>query len=323
MATARAAGSITDAVQVPIRLEPSMPNPIVVGVDPERQDGAPLHLAAGLARIVGAPLIAVASFLYDPTTHARSGGMVDAALRVDAAEKLEALAAGFDAELAVIGGPSPARVLHDAAVARSASMLVVGSTHRGPLGRLAPGATAERLLHGAPCPVAIATSMLSADWTPSRVGVGFIDLDEGHEALRAADALAHAAGASLHALTAIEPLEWSQSAVVAPYRVDGRLETSRAAAQRALDAAIGDLPSGIHASTDVVVRHAVDALIALSVDVELLVCGSRGYGPLRSVLLGTVTHRLTHAAHCPVVVIPRGAGSSIDGLAEHREATAP
>jgi nucleotide-binding universal stress UspA family protein len=298
-------------------------NPIIVGVDPQRHDDAPLHLAVGLARIIGAPLLAVASFLHDPITNARTAGILDADLRADAAKKLEALTAGIDAELAVIGGPSPARVLHDTAVARNASMVVVGSTHRGPLGRVMPGTTAERLLHGAPCPVAIATSMLSADWTPSRVGVGFIDLEEGHEALRAGAALAHAAGASLHALTAIEPLEWSQSAVVPPNRVDGGLETSQAAAQRALDVAIDDLPGGIRAIKELVVRHPVDALIALSVDVDLLVCGSRGYGPLRSVLLGAVTHRLTHEACCPIVVVPRGGFSLIEAFPEQQGTTVP
>jgi nucleotide-binding universal stress UspA family protein len=299
-----------------------MSNPIIVGVDPQRQDDAPLHLAAALARILGAPLVAVASYLHDPITNARSGGLVDADLRADAAQKLETLTAGIDAELVVSGGTSPARVLHDTAVARRASMIVVGSTHRGPLGRVAPGSTAERLLHGAPCPVTIATPMLDADWTPSHVGVGFIDLDEGRAALRTAATIASAAGASLHALTAIEPLEWSQSAVVEPYRVDGRLETSRAAAQRALDAAVRELPGGVQASTEIVVRRAADALVALSIEVELLVCGSRGYGPLRSVLLGAVAHRLAHAAHCPVVVVPRGTGSSTDRFADHEEAAA-
>jgi nucleotide-binding universal stress UspA family protein len=300
-----------------------MTNPIIVGVDPQRQDDAPLHLAAGLSRILGAPLVAVASYLHDPIANAGSAGLVDADLRADATQKLEAFAGGSGAELVVSGGPSPARVLHDIAVARNASMLVVGSTHRGPLGRVAPGATAERLLHGAPCPVTVATPMLDADWTPSQIGVGFIDVDEGRAGLSVAATIARAAGASIHALTAIEPLEWSQSAAIPSDRVDGGPETSQAAAQRALDAAVQDLPSGIKASTEVVVRHAVDALIALSVDVELLVCGSRGYGPLRSVLLGTVTHRLTHAAHCPVVVVPRGAESSTDWLVEQRDVATP
>ena len=38
----------------------------------------------------------------------------------------------------------------------------------------------------------------------------------------------------------------------------------------------------------------------------MLVCGSRGYGPLRAVLLGGVSSALAHTAACPLLVIPRG-----------------
>jgi len=39
-------------------------------------------------------------------------------------------------------------------------------------------------------------------------------------------------------------------------------------------------------------------------DADLLVCGSRGYGALRSVALGSVTRALVNEAACPVLVIP-------------------
>ena len=41
------------------------------------------------------------------------------------------------------------------------------------------------------------------------------------------------------------------------------------------------------------------ALEQFSHDVDLLVCGSRGYGPIGSVLLGGVSRRLVHHAACP------------------------
>ena len=50
----------------------------------------------------------------------------------------------------------------------------------------------------------------------------------------------------------------------------------------------------------------VDALADLRPDtVDLLVCGSRGYGPARRVLLGGVSARLLKNARVPVAVIPR------------------
>jgi nucleotide-binding universal stress UspA family protein len=42
--------------------------------------------------------------------------------------------------------------------------------------------------------------------------------------------------------------------------------------------------------------------------VDLLVCGSRGYGPVRRVLLGTVSAALVRQASLPVLVVPRGGG---------------
>ena len=50
-----------------------------------------------------------------------------------------------------------------------------------------------------------------------------------------------------------------------------------------------------------------DELVALSEHVDLLVLGSRGYGPVRRIVLGGSADRIVHAAACPVVVVPRGA----------------
>ena len=38
----------------------------------------------------------------------------------------------------------------------------------------------------------------------------------------------------------------------------------------------------------------------------MLVIGSRGYGPVRRVLLGGVARKLIRRAACPLVVVPRG-----------------
>ncbi len=296
--------------------------PVVVGLDPERDDTAPLIVATSMARITGAPLIAIAVYPHDPITNAVSGGAVDADLRDAALARLETLTAGSDAELLVAGGPSAARVLHEEATRLGASLVVVGSTARGPLGRLAPGTTAERLTHGAPCPVAIVPAEVPADWAPRRVGAGFIDLDDARIALRAAGAIAEAAGATMAVRTAVEPLAWMRSAVVDPYAVPGELESSKAAAQRALDRALEALPTGAHATGEAVEGKPVDALVALSEEVDLLVCGSRGYGPVRSVLLGGVTHALIRRAHCPVLVVPRSAERPLEPVAEPQETAA-
>jgi nucleotide-binding universal stress UspA family protein len=47
-------------------------------------------------------------------------------------------------------------------------------------------------------------------------------------------------------------------------------------------------------------------LLRLAEDASLVVMGSRGRGPFRSLLLGSVTSTVAGRAHCPVVVMPLG-----------------
>ena len=49
------------------------------------------------------------------------------------------------------------------------------------------------------------------------------------------------------------------------------------------------------------------ALIARSTELDVLVLGSRGKGPLGAVWAGSVSARVIREASCPVIVVPRGA----------------
>ncbi len=299
-----------------------MPSPIIAALDPEHSDDSPLLVAAVLSRLTGAPLIALSAFLHDPITNAVSAGRVDEELRADTLRALELRAGESGAELLVRGGPSPARVLHAAADDLNACLVVVGSTRRGRVGRVMPGSTAERLLHGAPCPVAVTPAQLTAGWTPRHIGVGFVDVEDAHGALRAAAAIARATGADLVASTVVEPITRSQSAVIEPYRADGLIDTAIANARRALDQVLELVPSGVAATGDVVVGAPADALSDLSGRVDLLVCGSRDYGPARHVLVGSVTHAVIRDASCPVILVPRGTHNAlVRALAPAAQAT--
>jgi len=58
---------------------------------------------------------------------------------------------------------------------------------------------------------------------------------------------------------------------------------------------------------EVVDRPAVSELLRLSEEVDLLVLGSRRFGPASRLLLGTTSDEVVRQAACPVLVLPRGA----------------
>ena len=53
----------------------------------------------------------------------------------------------------------------------------------------------------------------------------------------------------------------------------------------------------------------IDELTDATADLDLLAVGSRGYGPLRAVLLGGVSAALMRQAGCPVAIVLRAAST--------------
>ncbi len=303
-----------------------MAKPIIVGYDPKSSDRSPVAFALRAARFTGAPLVVASVGSGAGAEEESAGGRVEEDLVPTTAGPLDALQRDLDAEgVAVesveLNNTSAARALHEAAEERDAGLLVVGSTDRGTVGRVLVGSTAERLMHGAPCPIAIVPHGWQAGAGLNTLGVAFVDTDEGNEALRGAHALARSAGAKLRVLTAVKP------GVRATYReqvagrdvqhgkggteVEGEL---RLRAEGELRSAIAALGGDVAIESDAFVEDPADVLINVSGNLDLLVCGSRGYGPRRAVLLGGVSRRLAAEAHCPVIVLPRGVESPLEAL---------
>jgi nucleotide-binding universal stress UspA family protein len=191
-----------------------MSKPIIVGYDPKSADRAPVNLGVAAARFTGASLIVTSvgryASAYDGAAGDRPGtGEQDEDLVVDPSDALadvhrELEPEGIPVECRGLTGTSAARALHEAAEAEDAGLLVVGSTRRGAIGRVLPGSTAQRLMHGSPCPIAIVPPGWEAGDGLHTIGVVYVDTEEGREALRGAHALAKRAGATLRVFTAIK-----------------------------------------------------------------------------------------------------------------------
>jgi nucleotide-binding universal stress UspA family protein len=88
-------------------------------------------------------------------------------------------------------------------------------------------------------------------------------------------------------------------------------------AQADVDEVVAQL--GETATGEVVVGDPVAELSYAANDLDLLVTGSRDYGPVRRVMLGSTSNKLVHQAPCPVLVITRGA---VEHAAEGAQAAA-
>jgi len=300
-----------------------MRSPIVIGVDPTRLDRAPVDFGIAVARLTGAPLVIAVVQSHAPVVALSQGqsldyALVDDDLIPDASEAVQELEAevktlGFKAEVRLLRGTSAPAALHVTADQEHAALLVVGSHRDSRAGRVRAGSTAARLLHGAPCPVAV----VPQGWTlrgVNTVGAGFTDTEEGHEALRAGHAVARRAHASLRAITVVKPTA-GMRAGTEPTKA-GRLDRAdledvegehKLVAERALRRAVEDLDGDVAVEVEALVGDPAEVLVDVSGNLDLLVCGSRGYGPVRRVLLGGVVRRLIARAASPVVVVPRGA----------------
>jgi nucleotide-binding universal stress UspA family protein len=93
--------------------------------------------------------------------------------------------------------------------------------------------------------------------------------------------------------------------------VVGRREEAEAV--DALRRVVAGLDPAVNARPVVLRGEPVDELARASSSVDLLITGSRGYGPLHAVLAGATSGRLIRAAACPVMIVARGVGGTIRG----------
>lgn len=204
---------------------------------------------------------------------------------------------------------SVARALERVVRREHRDLLIVGSSRHGPEGRVRIGKRTRQLLCHFECALAVAPRGMhrKAALQLARVGIGYDGGPESRAALALAGAIAIAAGAQLHVRGVVDDripgigLAPIGGRLAAGWNELGDEEEKSLRAELAEAAAATDAKVQI----DVLRGRPADALLELSRDVDLLVVGSRRWGPVARLLLGSTGEALLHDASCPVVVVPR------------------
>ncbi len=282
---------------------------IIVGYDGRPASDDALAFAKLISGATGAELIVAGVFQFDPLWGGRDPAFQEAEREYARAVERAAESVGAVAE--AIPSSSPARGLHELAEESGADLVVVGSSSSGKLGQVLGGNVALTLLHGSPCSVAVAPRGFaeSAPGAIKEITVGFDGTTESLAALHDTVDLARASGAVLNVVTVAEPPPIGYGKGGGPNQGWHELKDEIEKEMKArLDEVLADLPDDVRAKGVLVVADVANGLAeAATEDGGLLVLGSRGYGPLRRVLLGSVSRELLRSAPCAVVVHPRSA----------------
>ena len=196
---------------------------------------------------------------------------------------------GGELQVVQVEKGSPADALQALAERGDADLIVLGSTHRAAIGSVAPGSIAEHLLKGARCRLIIAPRGYGhKDHSEDRlrvVAVGFDGMAESQAALDEAARLATKFGGSMRVIGVSTP-----------------------DFQTRLHRAVAELPSELRALPVLVDGDPSEKLTEQAeLGVDLLVLGSRGFGPVMRLLIGSVSSRVIRSAPCPVLIVPRPA----------------
>jgi nucleotide-binding universal stress UspA family protein len=283
--------------------------PVIAGVDGGASGTDALVLGRWAAEVLDVPLVVA-------VVHPAPGGgagRVDAEWIADRHRAAEAVLNGARTVLTDAPGPvsyravassSASHGLHDLAEELGAQAIVVGSGRSAPPMRLFAGSTAERLLAGSFCPIAVAPAgMRTPPGSLGRIGVAYIDTADGRAALATAAALAARTGSPVRLYAVIPDNDTTLPPLIGEDTERAFESLARDTFEARLREAAASIPD-IEVDFEIRTGNVVDTLADLD-DVDVLFCGSRGYGPARRVLLGGVSTKLMRRAKRPVVVVPR------------------
>ena len=279
------------------------PRRVLVGYDGSEGAKDAVSLARRLGGGVGAEyrLVNVLPFPGPPPVAGELLGYQEASEWKAFFVEAERVLAGHKVEHQVYVGGSAGKILNDIAENEDFDLIVVGSPHRGAIGRVVLGSVAEGLLHGASVAVVAAPrGYRDRDQDGfARVVVGYDGTSEADAALRAGVGIAGREDDELHVVGVTTPPTAAPGPFAGP--VPSTLPDAREVVVRGL-LSIGDK---VDVRGETLHGAVAPALAGFCGPDDLLVVGSRSYGPIARTLLGSISSALIRTAPCPVLVVPR------------------
>jgi nucleotide-binding universal stress UspA family protein len=273
---------------------------IVVGVD-EHQGGRDAIALAKNLLVRGGELTLAHVVAHDGPDCRAPSAAAEQSGWASAAELLEKVRdqADIDAHLRWQVSGSVGRGLHELGEMIGADLLVVGSSRRGLVGRVLLGDDTREALNGAPCAIAIAPADYAREPVAMReIGVGYNGTPESMHALEFARQIAVGTGARLSAFEAVS---------LSASRFEDRLFGLADAVDTLLYEARERLTALGGVEAHAAYGDAAEELALYSASLDLLIVGSRGYGPVGRLIHGSTSRKLAHMARCPLLVLPRSA----------------
>lgn len=215
----------------------------------------------------------------------------------------------------LIAGAGTAIALQHTAKQQHADLIVLGSSHRGALGRVFVGSVTQETLHEASCPVAVAPVGFqdhSEGTRLARIAVGHDVVEPTPDALCAGVELCDQTGAELLLVAVAE-----DAAVPDPARATMLCaEITRArlrAAEQSVAETLTSVPESVSAASEVRDGDPAEQLLDVANHADLLILGSHGRGTMGRLIMGSVCDRVVRAAACAVLVVPPSKSSDVAG----------
>jgi nucleotide-binding universal stress UspA family protein len=299
---------------------------IAVGCDGSHEGRDAVALGAAIASVTGARLSLVG--VFSPSFLPVEGMSDRRTLRAEALRALrrERDLLAPDAFIHTIADTSVARALRHYAERSHADLLIVGSSRSAPAGHVTIGRHGRQLLYDAPFAVGVAARHLHDDGLRlGAIAVGYDGGPEAEVALATAAELARAVDARLLVRRVVEDrvpvLSGDAWIALAEWSHEQMWETARQNALAETQSGAADL--GARAEVSATVGDPGYEMRALSEAVDLVVVGSRRWGPVARLVTGGVGETLVRDASCSILIVPRpSAGRRRSGARRHGRAPA-